>query len=521
MKFFWINSNDSIARQNFMIEQFSNLPFYNERVSTIALNQLKHFSIKKHNESHESDLELCCTLSHLKAIKKGYDENLEYFFVSEDYMFIPEIDLERLVQYISNYEKNNEKIDILQMFINGHHLVLKLFNEEFANGNLFIKKENNQYPGSSLYYISHEGAGKILNKYMQSIYDYDFSTSNLNTIDNILYRNVNSFILTYPFFVSNTNFSSQIQSDYKKFHVMVNEIIKKIHQKYDYNHLLLKKQKKRTIQVQLFAGLCNQLFMIFTTIAYAIRNNIDFSFYTEDYRTINNGNPVYFNNLLKGIKHKTTPHIITNFDSYQEQDFHYVPIPTNFDKNLNIKGFFQSEKYFIKEYDEIMSMLNINALKKEINTRFKSFFTKPCISIHFRQGDYLYLQYNHPILSKQYYMNAIQYLEKYINLNEYNILYFCQEVDNKSVSKMISEMNLSYNFIKVSDDITDWEQLLLMSLCQHHIIANSTFSWWGAYLCENKDKIVCTPLKKWFGPALQKHNTKDLCPSEWIPIEFE
>ena len=72
-------------------------------------------------------------------------------------------------------------------------------------------------------------------------------------------------------------------------------------------------------------------------------------------------------------------------------------------------------------------------------------------------------------------------------------------------------------FIKADDKAVDWQQLLLMSCCQHNIIANSTFSWWGAYFNENKNKIVCYP-DVWFGSKLAHNDTKDLFLDSWDKI---
>jgi hypothetical protein len=141
------------------------------------------------------------------------------------------------------------------------------------------------------------------------------------------------------------------------------------------------------------------------------------------------------------------------------------------------------------------------------------------ISIHFRLGDYKNLQDFHPILSYEYYYKALKYL---IKSNEnYNVLYFCEELDKDVVEFIIFRLKKQFvniNFIQCPFDIEDWQQLLLMSLCNNHIIANSTFSWWGAYF-NNKEKKVCYP-SIWFGQKLQHNDLKDLFPNDWIEIKI-
>lgn len=275
------------------------------------------------------------------------------------------------------------------------------------------------------------------------------------------------------------------------------------------------------IKCVLHAGLCNQIFMIFATIAYAIKNKKDFVFYCSEKRTIDEKTIVYFDSLLQKIEGKTESIIDTSLIEYKEPEFSYNEIPY-YDKSFNLRGYYQSHKYFENYYDEILKLTGIADARNSARNEFQFLLNeKPCISIHFRMGDYWGLQANHPIMPPSYYNNALRFLEDKIDFNDYTILFFCQSVDNHIVNKYIDAINQQrrYVFHKVSDEIPDWKQLILMSLCDHHIIANSTFSWWGAYMSDKREKIICYP-SVWFGPNMKHIVTDDLCPDTWnkIPI---
>jgi hypothetical protein len=261
--------------------------------------------------------------------------------------------------------------------------------------------------------------------------------------------------------------------------------------------------------------------MIFATISYAMKKGIDFTLYSNDTRTIDNGNPAYYNTLLEKLKPKISSEIDYNLPLYQEPNFSYDPIPENIDVSFNIRGYFQSYKYFEENYDAIFELTGLKDKRTEVRKEYEYVYNKKCIAIHFRIGDYICLQANHNIMPIEYYENALKYLESKINLNEYNILYFCQLVDNERIIKYIETLNINrnYTFLKVPDQVDDWKQLLMISLCDHCIIANSTFSWWGSFIIDNPEKIICYPAI-WFGPALKHNNTKDICPPEWTRIEF-
>lgn len=278
---------------------------------------------------------------------------------------------------------------------------------------------------------------------------------------------------------------------------------------------------KHTLKLVLYAGLCNQLFMIFAALSYAIDNNFDIRIYATENRTLENNNKVYWTSILEYMRDKLLDKIDYSIPIYQEKQFDYVKIPP-INCDFNIKGFFQSHKYFEHNYDKIIKLLKIDEKRDQIKDKYSYLFKKKTIAMHFRMGDYLSLLNHHPIATPEYYNNSLKYLETKLDIikDNYDILYFCERHDKDLVNRYLEyiKKDRNYNFVKVSDDIEDWEQLLLMSCCDHFIIANSTFSWMAAYMSTNIEKITLYP-SIWFGKALTHHNLKDLHPSSWIKIE--
>jgi hypothetical protein len=103
--------------------------------------------------------------------------------------------------------------------------------------------------------------------------------------------------------------------------------------------------------------------------------------------------------------------------------------------------------------------------------------------------------------------------------SNFTILYFCEDCDIDDVMVIINKLTINYplyNFKRGLNTLEDWQQMLLMSCCHHNIIANSSFSWWSAYLNTNANKIVCYP-SVWFG-KVANNDTRDLCPRDWIRV---
>jgi hypothetical protein len=190
----------------------------------------------------------------------------------------------------------------------------------------------------------------------------------------------------------------------------------------------------------------------------------------------------------------------------QEQTFEFDPKFFSLDNEnvYNLIGFFQSEKYFKHCESEVRNNFEfVDHIKDDCKDLVD--VAKDSVALHIRRGDYLINSQNHYNLTLDYYQEALSYFDK----NQQVIIFsddpqWCKEQEIFSEDRfLVSETNNSRY------------DLYLMSKCSDFIIANSTFSWWGAWLA-NKGKVIVP--QQWFGPALDYKNTKDLYPQEWIKI---
>jgi hypothetical protein len=276
------------------------------------------------------------------------------------------------------------------------------------------------------------------------------------------------------------------------------------------------------IYIELMGGLGNQLFQIFTTMAYGLKYNIGFRIKKTKFDKISpvdrmSPRPTYWNIFLNNLD-KYTCNNINNMQVYREKNFMYNEIPY-YNIDFKIFGYFQSYKYFETYYKEICEMIELTKQKNNVMNRFNYLSdNKNMISMHFRIGDLIVGEdkVHAPILKIDYYIEALKYIKNSIN-KEIRVLYFKEKNDNidDKINFLIKEFP-NVEFI-LCDNGNDWEQLLIMSLCNHNIIANSTFSWFGAYFNSYHDKIVCYP-SIWFSKSHLHNNTKDLFPDKWIKI---
>ncbi|MHC1779984.1 MAG: alpha-1,2-fucosyltransferase [Bacteroidales bacterium] len=201
---------------------------------------------------------------------------------------------------------------------------------------------------------------------------------------------------------------------------------------------------------------------------------------------------------------------ITFIDGYPHDSIEYIQPGFEFNEieyfdKIRLSGYYQSEKFFDKDYvRELFSIDDEN--NNYIKTTYGHLFNEEIISINVRRGDYLTRPLRQPICEMPYFRRAINYLGK-------NKRYLIISDDIDWCKKKFKGAN--FFFIDDEPPIID---LYLQTFCTHNIISNSTFSWWGAWLNPNPDKIVIAP-KKWFGLQMANFNTKDLIPDEWIRVK--
>lgn len=199
---------------------------------------------------------------------------------------------------------------------------------------------------------------------------------------------------------------------------------------------------------------------------------------------------------IKSIKYKIYD---GNAISYNKNVFNIPDFTT-------LEGYFQSYKYFnifeksLKNQLQFKSFIK-DSVHKKYNLDYKNFS-----SVHLRCGDYVHRQNHHPVMNKDYYAKAFELI------NSSNYLVFS---DSINYAKNLFGQFKDINFIYIENNHA-FEDMYLMSICKDNILANSSFSWWAAWL--NQDNKVIAP-KNWLGSAYNgKWNLNDLIPKEWITI---
>ena len=276
------------------------------------------------------------------------------------------------------------------------------------------------------------------------------------------------------------------------------------------------------ITCNLKGGLGNQLFQIFAVIAYSLKHSQPFKFVYTDMVPSLTPRHSYWESFLKSLKFFTiNEYPSTNTKIVRCPDMDYRELPASSSEHTIFDGYFQSYKYFEERQNDIFRLIQLEKQKTECLSKHYGVGLKNTISMHFRLGDYKNLSHFHPIMGFNYYKNALTSILSSCQYQKWKVIYFCEAEDNNDVLNIINglaEVFPLLAFEKASDQMADWEQVLVMSGCTHNIIANSSFSWFGAYFNSNKDKIVCYP-NVWFCGSGSNIRVDDLFPTTWQKIK--
>jgi len=301
---------------------------------------------------------------------------------------------------------------------------------------------------------------------------------------------------------------------------------------------------------EIMGGLGNQLFQIFNLLAYSLRYRTPFYFSQEPIKHGQRKQTYWQSLLLQALKpFVKAPSSPSPAVTLSENGFQYQPISFYEQDHMKLFGYFQSYKYFEDQEANIYKLIKLDETKAAIKAKTNYAYART-LAVHFRVGDYVQLPNHHPLMPINYYIKALdqfikdqtceaqaaqaQTQSKETTSEPWHILYFCEEKDQPYVeTQLIQPLQADplfrnhFTFQCINHHLADWEQLIVMSLCQHHIIANSTFSWWGAYLGGiNREgqnggvgarPHVYYPTT-WFGPAIGYKNMNDLFPPHWQKI---
>ncbi len=295
----------------------------------------------------------------------------------------------------------------------------------------------------------------------------------------------------------------------------------------------------KEILIKLQGGLGNQLFQYALGLNLQKKFNIPVLFDLEDYDKASNRpgfaqRDIFLNALGLSFEKSENPVFslysypfsIKNIIKYQlkkalgspafvwirENDFHKIPEVVE-KYPVYLDGYWQSEEYFIENADVIKNKLKYSGTLDYKNERLrKEIRNKESVSVHIRRGDYV----SNPANNQKYGTCSFAYYSKAIDVIKGRMhdpcFYFFSDDPLWVRDRFQNEKNAVY--IDWNQDTESWKDLVLMSSCRHHIMANSTFSWWGAWLGEQERTIILAP-QQWFADQSFNDRRKNIVPDRW------
>lgn len=196
-----------------------------------------------------------------------------------------------------------------------------------------------------------------------------------------------------------------------------------------------------------------------------------------------------------------------------EPHFHFAPQMLALPDNSYVYGYWQSKKYFSEIESEIRSDFSFKLPLSKPNTDSAEMMSSTnSVSLHVRRNDFAKnstINATHGLCSLEHYQTAIQYIAERVERPHYYIF-----SDDIAWVKNNLKIEFPHQYVDHNHGAESYNDMRLMSMCKHHIIANSSFSWWGAWLNPSLDKIVVAP-RRWFA---NQTDVSDLLPQGWVTL---
>lgn len=249
----------------------------------------------------------------------------------------------------------------------------------------------------------------------------------------------------------------------------------------------------------------NQLFQAAALQGIAKKKGYEFCIPPSEYKDQWKDHQLFEGFLLLNF----TNHQMLSGNYYQEKQFHYdEDYVNNCPDNVNLYGYFQTEKYFEHIEDSIREDFTFKPeILQPCLEAYDSIGCSEAIALHVRRTDYVEKSVDHPPCGLDYYEAALGVFD-----DRLPVLVFSDDIEWCKHQKLFEPDRFMF-----SENTWNLVDLCMMTMCSHHIIANSSFSWWGSYLANSKKTVAP---KKWFGDSgyTANHDTRDIYRKDWIVI---
>jgi len=253
---------------------------------------------------------------------------------------------------------------------------------------------------------------------------------------------------------------------------------------------------------RLRGGLGNYMFQIAAALGISIRDNKQLKIDISDISVIHSPLDLYYKNIFRKVNFD----LVSDYEYIHSSDhspIQFLEIP-NINGNLKLDGYYQNEIYFKDYKNDVLSLYEIdNETQKYLTKKYPEVLSNNMCSLHVRRGNYVNKQHFHPLQTIGYYETSVSIIGE-------DKLYF---IFSDDITWCKENLSFIKNKIFVSENL-DYQDMYLMSMCENNIIANSSFSWWGAWLNKNENKKVIYP-HKWFNIGF---DTSQIGCENWIKI---